>query len=123
LHWYRQALAQKQQSLLGVILRKSSSLFLTEYRGLTVLVPSFMYAIGRVILGKNATTSSATSAVLDETNTPVVILRRACIKILATLVCLPNHYPGIKFQSLVPEKPAKLPVLISFDDVCPMSIK
>lgn len=99
-------------------MRKSSPLFLCEYRGLNVLIPSFVNAIGRVILGGLRTPSGTqTSNVLDENNTPVVILRRACIKMLATLVCLPNHYPGVKFQSAVPEKQNKLPALTSFDEV------
>mmetsp|Transcript_2068 Transcript_2068/g.4811 ORF Transcript_2068/g.4811 Transcript_2068/m.4811 type:complete len:1158 (-) Transcript_2068:823-4296(-) len=106
------ALVTGTNLLLSVVLRNATSLFQCEFEGLQMLIPAFIHGLERVLL--------AGAVELEGTNTTSVILRRACIKIIGCLICLPHHFKGVKFASLsTPHSHASLPPVITFADMAP----
>eukprot|EP01094_Clydonella_sp_ATCC50884_P025433 TRINITY_DN6675_c0_g1_i2.p1 TRINITY_DN6675_c0_g1~~TRINITY_DN6675_c0_g1_i2.p1 ORF type:complete len:1132 (+),score=283.51 TRINITY_DN6675_c0_g1_i2:142-3537(+) len=110
-----EAFFQHSNALLSVLLRKATLLFVSEFKGNRILVPCFLYAIGNIFLGK---TVPSASGMLAGTKTAIVVIRRACVRILLALVCMPNRFRGVKLHSTVPDVPHKtLPKLKTYDDM------
>eukprot|EP01100_Stratorugosa_tubuloviscum_P015429 TRINITY_DN8902_c0_g1_i1.p1 TRINITY_DN8902_c0_g1~~TRINITY_DN8902_c0_g1_i1.p1 ORF type:complete len:1255 (+),score=606.97 TRINITY_DN8902_c0_g1_i1:98-3862(+) len=79
---------QKESRVLISAIIHCQSLFDYEIEGLRVLVPPFIYSTGKLLTKKIST--------FDAPDRPEDV-RRACIKILSTLVCLPNHFGSCNF--------------------------
>jgi len=87
-YFYRgieRALSTDHQLILSTVITHSTSLFYAEFPGAHVLVPTFLYAIERIL----------TEPEKFSPNNPS--LRSAAIKILCCFTCYPEYYPRLAF--------------------------
>jgi len=80
---------QKEGRVLISAIMNCQTLFDYEIEGSRVLVPYFIYAINRIISKK---VPSFEHIQKSES------VRKACMKILGTLICLPNHFGQASFK-------------------------
>ncbi|KAI7897175.1 uncharacterized protein EV154DRAFT_364 [Mucor mucedo] len=79
----------KSESCLPTILLSCTELFATDLEGVRMLVPDFISAI-RMVLPKMRFDC--------KTNVSIDNLRLAAIKVLSTIMCLPNHFDRVELK-------------------------
>ncbi|KAI7899745.1 uncharacterized protein BX663DRAFT_532705 [Cokeromyces recurvatus] len=80
----------KSDACLPTILLSCTDLFTTDLEGIRMLVPNFISAI-RMVLPK--------LRFVCKTNVSIDNLRLAAIKVLSTIMCMPNHFDKVEFKS------------------------
>jgi len=85
-----QDILQKDGRVLISAILHCVDFFCFELQGCRILVPHFLHAINRVLLGKTGA---------FEHIAPLEKVRRACLHILSTIICLPNHFSKTRFAS------------------------
>lgn len=93
-----QAALMKEERVLLAAITSATNLFTLEIKGLRCLVPSFVYAIHKVITKR---------AKPFDNVMPAEHVRRACLTLLSTLLPLPNHFGSTKFTLSINEPAAK----------------
>mmetsp|Transcript_2685 Transcript_2685/g.9507 ORF Transcript_2685/g.9507 Transcript_2685/m.9507 type:complete len:1308 (+) Transcript_2685:68-3991(+) len=93
----QEALMKEERVLLAAI-TSATNLFTLEIKGLRCLVPSFIYAIHKVITKRAKPFDSVM---------PAEHVRRACLTLLSTLLPLPNHFGDTKFALPITDPAAK----------------
>ena len=69
---------------MAAIIRNSKKIFLLDYRGMNLLIPTYVEYI---------------SIVLEDSSFPYDV-KSSALSILGSLLCLPNHYPGLKLPRI-----------------------
>jgi len=96
----QRVLLQDGRVLISAILN-AESLLSCKLAGSRVLLPAFVYAITRIMKG----TVNSYSHICRQD-----LVRHACIRLLATILCLPNYFGTAKFMhSEIPRLAAPLP--------------
>ncbi|KAI9470555.1 MAG: hypothetical protein EXX96DRAFT_597448 [Benjaminiella poitrasii] len=80
----------KSDACLPTILLSCTELFTTDLEGVRMLVPNFISAI-RMVLPK--------LRFICKTSVSIDNLRLAAIKVLSTIMCMPNHFDKVEFKS------------------------
>lgn len=93
-----QSALMKEGRVLLAAITSATNLFNYEIPGLRCLVPSFTYAIHKVITKR--------AKPFDQVM-PAEHVRRACLSILGSLLCLPNHFATTKFYLRISDPAAK----------------
>ncbi|KAJ6229571.1 hypothetical protein M0813_07801 [Anaeramoeba flamelloides] len=78
--------------LLNTILKKTKRIFISELEGVYILVPYYFNIIKRILTGNEF---------INNESVRIEILRSSCLAILNTLICLPLHFPTMKFKPLI----------------------
>ena len=84
-----QSLLMKEGKVLVATICSSTSIFNYELKGIRALVPSYIYAIYRIMTKKIKN--------LDNVFPPERV-RKDCLTILSTLLCFPNHFGNTPFS-------------------------
>eukprot|EP01091_Cochliopodium_minus_P015427 TRINITY_DN5489_c0_g1_i1.p1 TRINITY_DN5489_c0_g1~~TRINITY_DN5489_c0_g1_i1.p1 ORF type:complete len:1118 (+),score=337.64 TRINITY_DN5489_c0_g1_i1:43-3396(+) len=105
-----EALKSNNNHLLSVVLINSTNLFLCHFRGIRVLIPSFIAAIEKVLIFPD----DLPGIVSNRT-----ILKKVCIKILSGMLCFANHFGETSFKTNSPFQLelTELPQLNSYKDL------
>ncbi|CAO3613291.1 unnamed protein product [Cunninghamella blakesleeana] len=84
------SLGLKSDICLSTILVNGTELFVTDLEGIRMLVPDFIAAAKLIIPKLKIDTKS--------TQVPVDVLRLSTLKIISTIMCLPNHYENVTLK-------------------------
>ncbi|KAI9308600.1 hypothetical protein BJ944DRAFT_236837 [Cunninghamella echinulata] len=84
------SLGLKSDICLSTILVNGTELFVTDLEGIRMLVPDFI-AASKMIIPKLKIDVKASQV-------PVDVLRLSTLKIIATIMCLPNHYENVTLK-------------------------
>jgi len=86
-----EASLKKNNYMMGVVLNNSLNLFQSEFKGVRMLIPSILAAMEAVL---------ASGKPLEGISSKIQVLRNSCIKILSSLISLPNQFGTLKFREL-----------------------
>ncbi len=111
-HGLEAALKSGSGHLLSVVLTHCVRLFGSNFRGVNMLIPSFVAAVTNVLSCRTQIQGVFGS---------MALLRRSSLSLLMQLICWPNHYTTLSFKTRDPLRADadSLPDIVSYEDLNP----
>jgi hypothetical protein len=111
-HGLEAALKSGSGHLLSVVLTQCVRLFGSNFRGVNILMPSFVAAVTNVLSCKTQIQGVFGS---------MSLLRRSSLTLVMQLMCWPNHYTTLNFKTRDPLRADadSLPDIVSYEDMNP----